>query len=305
MRAASVRAQAKVNLVLHVTGRDAAGYHTLETLFCRLEFADVVTVRLTAGERSLLCSGPAVAAQGLGPDVQNLAWRAADAYTTAAGWPRGFAIDCEKHIPVGGGLGGGSADAGGVLRCLNALNPRPLAAAELDRVAVSLGADVPFVTQERSTLAWAHGRGELWTALVPLPAAACLVIVAPFGIATGDAYAWLDAARGWSQPVSLGRHPEAPAADSWKSVAAGAHNDFETVVFPRFADVAATWRCLAGLAARSGEGAFARLSGSGASVYAVAPDAAAVPESNLPFPEGFRPVATRTASRVEPVHLTD
>ena len=60
-------------------------------------------------------------AGGLGPAEKNLAYRAAVAYAEATGWPAGFAIEIEKRIPVGGGLGGGSADAGAVLRALDAL----------------------------------------------------------------------------------------------------------------------------------------------------------------------------------------
>src|SRR5207253_289491 len=80
-----------------------------------------------------------------GPTERNLAWRAALAYADATGWPNGFAIEIEKRLPVGGGLGGGSADAGAVLRCLNALAPSPLGVSALLSIAAPLGADVPFL----------------------------------------------------------------------------------------------------------------------------------------------------------------
>ena len=82
--------------------RDAVRAHRL---------ADTVTVRLLDGERTLAVHGLDV-----GPTEENLAYRAAVAYGDATGWPDGFAIDIDKRIPVGGGFGGGSADAGGVLR---------------------------------------------------------------------------------------------------------------------------------------------------------------------------------------------
>src|SRR3982751_6289548 len=125
-RVARVRAQAKINLFLRVLARESSGYHQIETLFCRLALGDDVTVRVGVRGRSLDCNG-ALPSEGLGPVEQNLAWRAAVAYADAASWPIDFAIEIEKRIPVGGGLGGGSADAGAVLRALDALAPSPLA----------------------------------------------------------------------------------------------------------------------------------------------------------------------------------
>src|SRR5262249_10808319 len=121
MRTARVEAQAKVNLFLRVLGREASGYHQLETLFQRISLSDTVMVRTDVDGRSIDCHGA-----DCGPPEQNLAWRAALAFREAAGWPDTFAIEVTKEIPVGSGLGGGSADAGAVLRCLNALATRKL-----------------------------------------------------------------------------------------------------------------------------------------------------------------------------------
>ena len=121
MTEARVAAQAKINLMLRVLAREALGYHQIETLFCRLALADDVVVRVTPGARTLDCRGA-----GVGPTERNLAYRAALAYAEARGWPDGFAIEIDKHIPVGGGLGGGSADAAAVLRALAALDPAPM-----------------------------------------------------------------------------------------------------------------------------------------------------------------------------------
>ena len=141
VREAHVVAQAKVNLFLRILAREASGHHQLETLFQRLELGDDVRVRVGVPGRSLDCGG----ADDLGPTARNLAWRAAQVYHEATGWPDGWAIEIEKRIPVGGGLGGGSADAGAVLRCLNALAPRPLSAGGLLALAAPLGAAVPFL----------------------------------------------------------------------------------------------------------------------------------------------------------------
>ena len=155
---ARVEAQAKLNLFLRILAREESGYHQIETLFCRIALADTVKVRIAASGRSIDAVGARIPASGLGPPDQNLAWRAAVAYAEATGFPGGFEISIEKRIPVGGGLGGGSADAGAVLRALNVLNPRPVPGAELLRLAVSLGADVPFLTQDETPLALGWGR---------------------------------------------------------------------------------------------------------------------------------------------------
>jgi 4-diphosphocytidyl-2-C-methyl-D-erythritol kinase len=129
VREATVRAQAKINLYLRVLAREDGGYHQLETLMQRLALGDRVRVRVGPGVagRTLDCRGPALPPGGLGPVERNLAYRAAVAFAEATGWPDAFAIAVEKEVPVGGGLGGGSADAGAVLRCLNALAPEALA----------------------------------------------------------------------------------------------------------------------------------------------------------------------------------
>src|SRR5688572_1999833 len=128
MRTARVNAQAKINLSLQVhPGRDAHGYHELTTIFQRIDISDGVTVRLGGSSRSLDATGPALPAHGLGPVEKNLAYRAAVEYLRhAPEMPYGFAIEIVKNIPVGGGLGGGSADAAGALRALDALAATPM-----------------------------------------------------------------------------------------------------------------------------------------------------------------------------------
>ena len=81
----------------------------IETLFTRLALADTVTVRPGEERRSRVVRG-----LECGPELENLAYIAAAAYSEATGWPAGFEMEIEKRIPVGGGLGGGSADAGAV-----------------------------------------------------------------------------------------------------------------------------------------------------------------------------------------------
>lgn len=294
-------AQAKVNLFLRVLAREANGYHQLETLFCRLELGDDVVVRTGVTGHSLDCAGDVVPPQGLGPVEQNLAWRAAVGYAAATGWPNAWAIEIAKRIPVGGGLGGGSADAGAVLRCLNALNPTPLSPGELVQLAVPLGADVPFLASE-APLALAWGRGERLLALPALPARDVGLVCFPFGVSTRDAYRWLDEAGGVNQP--RGVMIDVESLRSWDDVAMLAHNDFESVVAPRFAAIASTVRELRSIAATERDpSAISLLAGSGATVFIIA----RASRSDM-FPvhsESAQYVRTRTATRVVAVEASD
>lgn len=231
-REASVLAQAKVNLFLRILAREATGYHQLETLFQRLELGDDVRVRVDVAGRALDCRGADV-----GPVERNLAWRAVEAYRAATGWPDGWAIEIEKRIPVGGGLGGGSADAGAVLRCLDALAPRPLSPGELLALAAPLGADVPYLTTE-APLALAWGRGERMLALPPLPARRVHLALFGDGVSTQEAYGALAERRGaGARPRPILWTTDRLAR--WDDVALVATNDFEDVVFPLREDVAA------------------------------------------------------------------
>jgi 4-diphosphocytidyl-2-C-methyl-D-erythritol kinase len=294
--AALVRAQAKVNLFLHVLARERSGYHQIETLFARIDLADVVVVRTGAAGRSLDCAGDACPPEGLGPAEQNLAWRAACAYADATGWPPGFAIEITKHIPAGAGLGGGSADAGAVLRALNALTPNtPLRPDRLVEVAGALGSDVPFLsTTTPVALAW--GRGERMLPLSGLSPRPVWLLVPPFAVHTADAYAWLAAERGTGFRVPA-RVLE-PHLLSWEGLRDAA-NDFEPVVTRRHAEIIS----LLGALARHGA-SLARMSGSGSAVFGVMrrddPDAAAALAS-----VDARLIRTHVAERVEPVQVLD
>jgi 4-diphosphocytidyl-2-C-methyl-D-erythritol kinase len=302
MPAARVDAQAKINLALRVLARETTGYHQIETLFCRLALGDVVTVWMTTGARSVRCTGARLPVAGLGPAEENLAWRAAAEYARHAHWPGGFAIEIEKRIPVGGGLGGGSADAGAVLRALNALSPSPLSLTALLHVAASLGADVPFLTQDTAVLALGWGRGERLLALPPLPRRGCLLLCPETAVATRDAYAWLDEYAPPRAPALM----DVAALNRWDTIARVAHNDFEDVVGERVPAVAAALAALRTPEARAlvGEDAIVHMSGSGSTVFAIHADHAEPPVWRSDEP-GVSVIRTTTAESVAPVELLD
>ena len=280
-----VMAQAKVNLRLRVLAREASGFHQLETLFLRLALADEVVVRTNVRGRALDCRGA-----DTGPTERNLAYRAAMALRDAGG-PDTFAIEVEKHIPVGAGLGGGSADAAAVLRALNAESAHPQPDEHLLAIAARLGADVPFLAS-RAAMALAWGRGERMLALEPPPARAVVVIVPPFPVETVEAYRWLDDSAG--PPPMEPRLWDPAELAGWPALAALAHNDFEPVLERRHPEIGTLLRDL-----RAGC-SLAQVSGSGSAVFGIV-DAEPPPAISRP---GVRTLHTRTAISVEEVTLS-
>ena len=294
MSAARVAAQAKVNLFLRVLAREASGFHQIETLFQRLALADDVTVRTDVRGRALDVRGA-----DTGPVEQNLAWRAAQAYATATGWPDGFAVEIDKRIPVGGGLGGGSADAGAVLRLLNHLAPTPLPPERLLELALPLGADVPFLTGEQP-LALAWGRGERLLELAPLPPRTVGLLLPPVAVPTGEAYGWVAADRGAFTPAA--RRLSAAQLADWAGVVALAGNDFEGPVTARVPAVAALADARSLFAPPLPAGfvpPIYQMSGSGSTWFVLVADHRLKLE--LSESEAWRTVWTETVDRVAPV----
>jgi 4-diphosphocytidyl-2-C-methyl-D-erythritol kinase len=301
-REARVEAQAKLNLFLRVHGREETGYHRIETLFCRIRLADSVTVRITESGRSIDCQGARLPASGLGPAEKNLAWRAAVAYAEATGFPDGFAIEVEKRIPVGGGLGGGSADAGAVLRALNALNPHDIDRSELQRIAATLGADVPFLAQAESPLALGTGYGEVLLPLSPLPARPVWLVVPNVAVNTADAYRWLDES---GRSIPEGSTPSEALA-TWPGVASVASNDFEQVVPDKVPVISLLLRALRDPALDPvfGRDAVIQLSGSGSTIAVIAGERPHLDLGPPPLDSGIAVIETETSEFVEPVVLT-
>jgi 4-diphosphocytidyl-2-C-methyl-D-erythritol kinase len=260
------RAHAKINLVLRILAREASGYHGIESLFQRLALHDVVTVALRDGERALTCDGPTMPAGGLGRAEENLAWRAAALYAREARWDTGWVITIDKQIPVGGGLGGGSADAAAVLRAMEAMSPSPLGMPRLLELAGTLGADVPFLTLGVSR-AWAWGRGDRLLVLPPLPSVPVTLFTFAEGVNTGAAYGAFAAMRAASGEGVLARAYDLEAFSTWERIAEVAENDFERVVPAMHAGVAEVLPKLQQMASASKSVAIARMSGSGATCF--------------------------------------
>lgn len=229
---------AKLNLFLHVTGRRSDGYHNLQTVFQLLDWGD--SMRFTpdhSGRVQLDMPGFAL------PAGDNLILRAARLLQRGS---RGARISCEKRIPMGGGLGGGSSNAATTLLALNHLWQLGLAPAELQALGARLGADVPVFVGGHS--AWAEGIGEQLTPIA-LPDAWYLVIKPGCSVPTGEIFS--------SQELTRDTSPSTIAA-----FFQGVHrNDCEPVVVARYPEVGAALRWLRTFAE-------ARLTGTGACVFA-------------------------------------
>jgi 4-diphosphocytidyl-2-C-methyl-D-erythritol kinase len=174
----------KVNLLLNILGRRADGFHELETVMQPVNLFDRLQFTRGGSGVQLTCSEPS-----LPTDSSNLVYRAAAAFLQQAGIKDGVRIHLEKKIPMAAGLGGGSGNAATTLLALNELSGHPLAFAQLDQIAASLGSDIPFFLQHKPALA--IGRGEKVSSLEPFRAlrgAAFLLIHPGFGIATAWAY---------------------------------------------------------------------------------------------------------------------
>ena len=234
-------APAKLNLFLHVTGRRADGYHELQTLFQLIDLCDTVAIEVREDGRIERRSGPA----GIAAEA-DLTVRAARALQAAVGTRLGASIRVLKHIPIGGGLGGGSTDAATALLALNRLWECGLSVEELAELGLPLGADVPVFV--RGFSAWAEGVGERLTP-VELPERWFVVIHPGVGVSTRDVF----------QSAELTRN--SPLITIRAFFEAGGRNDCEPVVRARYAEVASALDWLSRYAP-------ARLTGTGSCIFA-------------------------------------
>src|SRR5512136_2681922 len=155
----TVRAPAKVNLVLEVLGKDN-DYHRISSIVQSIDLCDVLSLQPDE-ELRFECNVPSL-------EQDNLVTRAARLLRESMKCSPGARIDLRKHIPWGVGLGGGSSDAAAALLALNELWGLRLPLSELDRLASKLGSDVPFFIHKGTALI--EGRGDKVTPLPSLSA---------------------------------------------------------------------------------------------------------------------------------------
>jgi 4-diphosphocytidyl-2-C-methyl-D-erythritol kinase len=253
----TVEARAKLNLFLRVLSKGDDGYHSLETLFCRVALADRLTAARTDAGITIEVTGA-----DTGPDQDNLAVRAAEMVMAALRSKFGVHLRLEKKIPVAGGLGGGSADAAATLEAVNALAGNAVPRAELLQFASKLGSDVAYCFSGAS-LALGWGRGERMIVLPSLPSAPILLLVPPVPINTAEAYRWIAEARqnqGRRGAVAM----DLESLGTWGNIGRLSGNDFESPVFARFPAVRAAFEAVVGTKPLA-----CRMSGSGSTIFGV------------------------------------
>ncbi len=259
-------APAKLNLYLAVTGRRADGYHELQTAFQLLDHGDELAFEVAGDGRILRPRGAA----GVTPE-EDLAVRAARARRARAGREElGVRIDVDKRLPAGGGLGGGSSDAATTLVALNRLWGLGLETGELAEIGTGLGADVAVFVHGHS--AWGEGRGERLTPLV-LPPRSYAVIFPGAGMSTREVF---------QAPELTRNSPTMTIAGFLARLDSGVglSNDLEPVVRARHAGVREALEWL-------GDRGVARLTGSGACVYAAYADHARAAEALRGLPDAW------------------
>ena len=239
-------APAKLNLFLLVTGRRPDGYHTLQTLFRFVDRADELTFGLRSDGRVTRVTEMVGIAES-----DDLTVRAARLLQAETGCGFGVDITLRKHLPLGGGLGGGSSDAATTLIALNRLWDLRLPRPKLQELGLKLGADVPVFVFGRN--AFAEGIGERLQA-IDLPPAWYLVLVPPVPVSSAEVFADPQLTRS-TTPVTIRAFSEGCDASGLFG-----RNDLEAVVCRRYPEVARHLRWLQ----RFGPGA---LTGSGACVY--------------------------------------
>ena len=242
MSTSSWSAPAKLNLMLHVVGRRADGYHELQTVFRLIDLRDRIEFEVRDDGIIKRRAGPVGVTEN-----DDLTVRAARALQAATGTGLGAEITIKKSIPMGGGLGGGSSDAATTLLALNQLWRVGQSSAQIAAIGVTLGSDVPVFVAGRS--AWAEGIGDQLTS-VELGVDAWYLVIFP-GVSVPTAAVF--------QAAELTRN--SPPTTMRGFLETGGRNDCEAVVRARFPAVAEALDWL-------GQHATARLTGTGSCVFA-------------------------------------
>ncbi len=249
-------ARAKINLFLHVGDKAASGFHPVQSLAVFPALADILRVE-PADALSLSVEGPF--AKSLAGEADNLVLKAA----MALNGKTGAKLTLTKNLPVASGIGGGSADAAAALRVLSSFWNLDLDEARLCDIAAGLGSDIPVcvISEPR----WMEGRGEILSPVASLPRLPLLLVNPRVPVPTKDVFAGLQSRSGVERKMPPGRFRD--MADLLRFLDAS-KNDLEEPakrIQPLIGDVLKALSALPGAL-------FARMSGSGATCFALFPD---------------------------------
>jgi 4-diphosphocytidyl-2-C-methyl-D-erythritol kinase len=268
-------APAKLNLFLHITGRRPDGYHSLQTVFQLLDWGDTLHfTRRRDGHITRETDVPGV------PAEQDLTVRAAVLLKNHTGTPEGVNIQIDKRLPMGGGLGGGSSDAATTLLALNRLWKLNLPRTELQALALKLGADVPFFVFGKN--AFAEGVGEALEA-VQLPPRYFLVVTPRVQVPTAAIFSEKSLTRD-SKPLTITDFlAQQSCSAEWPD--SFGRNDMQPVVVGKYAEVAQVLGWFDHIAP-------ARMTGSGASVFAAFQSRSEAEAAQAKLPDGWTSAVT-------------
>ena len=283
----SVRAPAKINLFLRVTGRRADGYHTLQTRMQKVGLFDLLEVQRGGEGVRLHCVGA-----DLPENADNLVHRAASLFLETVAQRRGrtlggVKISLTKNIPIAAGLGGGSSDAAAALKALNSLFEAGLTAGELAAMGLELGADVPFFLAD-TPAALAVGIGEILTPVAPLSGCFVLLVNPGFSVSTRWVYQTFALTKEEKATIFKNfRESADPAGQPCLSATveglpAALENDLETVTITRYPEIG---RIKEELLAHGAVAAL--MSGSGPTVFALFSDQQAAETCRVLFARRF------------------
>ncbi|WNW13445.1 4-(cytidine 5'-diphospho)-2-C-methyl-D-erythritol kinase [Pseudomonas sp. DTU_2021_1001937_2_SI_NGA_ILE_001] len=262
MHLASLRlpAPAKLNLMLHILGRRADGYHQLQTLFQFVDHGDELGYAVRDDGRIVLNT------EIVGvPHDSNLIVRAARALQVESGCALGVDIWLDKRLPMGGGIGGGSSDAATTLLALNHLWQLGWDEDRLAGLGLGLGADVPVFVRGRA--AFAEGVGEILTPVEP-PEPWYLVVVPQVSVSTAEIFSDPLLTRD-SKPIKVRPVPEG-----------NGRNDCQAVVERRYPEVHNALKWL-------GKFTEAKLTGTGGCVFGAFPSKAEADKVSALLPDTF------------------
>ena len=218
---ATVKANAKINLTLDILNKRADGYHEVAMVMQAVGLFDTIHLTQAAAGIALRLD-----TRELPADEGNLAFRAARVFLDAYHISDGVRIEIEKRIPIAAGLAGGSTDAAGVLRGLNALFAVGATADDLAALGARLGSDVPFCVYG-GTMA-AAGRGEILTLLPTVTKAWAVLAKPPVTVSTAWAYGTFDRGKPPSAPQTAAMIDAVKSGDL-ERIAAVLSNDLERV----------------------------------------------------------------------------
>jgi 4-diphosphocytidyl-2-C-methyl-D-erythritol kinase len=257
----------KVNIGLKVLNQRDDGYHDIYTVFQELDFGDIVTVEKTDSGCTISSN-----ADWVPRDESNICHKAYEAIRTKYPELGGVSIHIQKNVPVGSGLGGGSANGAAVLKGINNIYNLGLSNDKLEKIGAAIGADVPFFIRGKTQLG--EGIGDKLTSLADHIEGTYLLVIPDVSISTPWAYSKL---KNKLNPENNLPNFAGFIGGDYASLEIF-ENDFERIVIPAYPKIGAIKQKLLELGAR-----FASLSGSGSTVYGIFNEDASAKEAELFF----------------------